>query len=365
MCTWPVIRKIYLFHSSRQRSLKSNSATRTTFSLEINFTTFRLNIDTFRMRNSCKITILKLDTIQTSSQYRDSAKKPMIWDSFLTRKTDKTMTCRLRSLELETRYLVVRLRFSAIKEKFNRNLTKVLAWERTWIVATLSYKSLRKRELVTRRKLIDLETLIHSKNAKILSPISALRVSIMNFLRLKRQLTNLASKLKLVNLIFVELLRPMSALMVIFSEVETNSLVFRVSRVTFSAPWNSEFKRKESSSARVKVNKLATVTNPNSSMILKLRPVTPKSNLLQPERSRKTLDSVTTAWQVAMMIWELRLTLYNVTAMYFKVRTVIWTQSSNTSCKQMNKLEQLLIVEIELTTCAWRLRQRFVPLTKI
>lgn len=159
----------------------------------------------------------------------------------------------------------------------------------------MSYKSLRKRELVTRRKLIDLETLIHSKNAKILSPISALRVSIMNFLRLKRQLTNLASKLKLVNLIFVELLRPMSALMVIFSEVETNSLVFRVSRVTFSAPWNSEFKRKESSSARVKVNKLATVTNPNSSMILKLRPVTPKSNLLQPERSRKTLDSVTTA----------------------------------------------------------------------
>lgn len=166
----------------------------------------------------------------------------------------------------------------------------------------MSYRSLRKRELVIRRKLIDSETLTHSKNAKILNPISALRVLIMNFLRLKRELTNLPNKLKLVNSIFVELLRPMSALMVIFSEVETNSLIFRVSRVTFSAPWNSEFKKKESSSARVKVNKLATVANPNSSMILKPRLVMPKSNLLQPEKSRKILDSVTTVCKAVMMI---------------------------------------------------------------
>lgn len=79
------------------------------------------------MRNSCKITISKLDMIQTSSQFRDNAKKPMICASYLMRKIDKTTTCRLKSLELETRYLVARLRFSAIKEKFNRNPTKVLA----------------------------------------------------------------------------------------------------------------------------------------------------------------------------------------------------------------------------------------------
>lgn len=124
----------------------------------------------------------------------------------------------------------------------------------------------------------------------------------MNFLKPKKELTNLASKPKLVNLIFVEPLRLMSALMVIFLEVETNSLVSRVNRVTSSAPWNSEFKRKESSRARAKVNKPATATSPNSSMILKLSLVTPKSNLLQPERSRRTLDSVTTACKVATMI---------------------------------------------------------------
>jgi len=142
----------------------------------------------------------------------------------------------------------------------------------------LSYRSLRKKELVIKRKLIDSETLTHSKNAKILNPISVSRVLIMNYSKLRRELTNSASKLRLVNSISAELLRPMSALTVIFSEVEMSSLVFRVSRVTSSAPWNLEFKKKVSSNARVKVSKPATATNPNSSMILKLRLVTPRSN---------------------------------------------------------------------------------------
>jgi len=60
-----VIKRISLFPSSKQKSLRFSKEIRTTLLSETNSIQSNKNTDTSKMRNSCKITITTIDMIKT------------------------------------------------------------------------------------------------------------------------------------------------------------------------------------------------------------------------------------------------------------------------------------------------------------
>lgn len=61
------------------------------------------SIDIYKMKNSCRITIIITDMIRTLSHQILSEKKLRISDSFLTKRTDLTMNIKLKLAPLETK----------------------------------------------------------------------------------------------------------------------------------------------------------------------------------------------------------------------------------------------------------------------
>ncbi len=188
--TSPATRRTSLSASSKLRFLRFNRETKTTLRWETSFTRFRQNSDICRMKNSCRITSLKLGMTLIAFRCMDSRKSATMRDSTLMIRAEPTTTCKSRSQLSETKSREGKLRSSNSKETSKTKLITATHLGKTSMPQHLSYKKWRMKGLVTNSTLIVCANVLLKRSTKTARMISASKLLILISSSFKKELTN-------------------------------------------------------------------------------------------------------------------------------------------------------------------------------